>query len=369
MTDRDALIALNMMESIGPVRVRSLKEVLGSYDAIMSADTRDLSSAPGVGLAIAKKLVDQRRTLDPVLEQGKAEQAGISIVTFADPEYPYLLKQIHDPPLVLYIKGKLCESDRRSIAMVGTRRPSAYGRSVADSLSFRLAQAGFTIVSGLARGIDTQSHRGALNGKGRTIAVLGGAIDKMYPPENAGLAEEIAGNGAVISEFPMGRSPDKTTFPMRNRIISGLSMGVVVVEAALASGALITGSQALDQGRSVFAVPGRIDSPGSKGPHSLIKNGACLVTGIDSILEELELLIPSSSLLNLNDTSVRSRTTLLPDETSLVKLLEDGELDADSLIRKSGLAAATVSSLLIGLEMKRIVRMLPGRRVELIRSI
>jgi len=229
-------------------------------------------------------------------------------------------------------------------------------------------------VSGLARGIDTAAHRGALKGGGRTLAVLGGGIDCLYPPENAELARQIAGQGAVISEFPLGREPDKTTFPIRNRIVSGLSMGVLVVEAGLTSGAVITANQALDQGRSVFAVPGRIDSPASQGCHRLIKQGARLVEGVEDVLEEFSFLLPKDG--RAREPQADSRTgdgrgpmpNLSDDEACLVRVLQEEEkLDIDSLTRLSGLKPAGVSAALIGLEMKRIVRMLPGRLVEFVR--
>lgn len=369
MNDRHALITLNMTEGIGPVGVRSLFEKLGSYSAIMDADEKTLSAAPGIGRETARKIISGKTKMNPEAETEAAAKLGVRIVTCIDSEYPRSLLQIHDPPLVLYVKGSIVESDSRSIGVVGTRRPTSYGRTVADTLSYRLAQADFTIVSGLARGIDTTAHRAAIKGKGRTIAVTGGGLDDIYPPENRELAEEIAENGAVASEFPIGKRPDKTTFPMRNRIVSGISMGVLVVEAGQNSGALITAGQALDQGKTVFAVPGRIDSPASRGTHELIKTGACLVTGVDSIFEEFEMLISKNELRNNNDPCVRSRTTLLPDEMLLVKILEDGGTDVDSLTRKSGMPPGNVASLLIGLEMKRIVRMLPGRNVELTGNI
>ena len=221
------------------------------------------------------------------------------------------------------------------------------------------------MISGLARGIDTAAHKGALKGGGRTLAVLGSALDKLYPPENEELAETIAKQGAVISEYPLGREPDRTTFPYRNRVVSGLSMGVVVVEAGLGSGALHTSDQALEQGRTVFAVPGRIDSPSAKGANRLIKNGARLVEDVDDILQEFEFLIPPETKKKAEQLDARPAVQLSGDEQAIVRALWEGSLDVDTLIRRAELKTATVSSLLIGLEMKRVVRMLPGRMVEL----
>ncbi len=366
MNERDAYIALNMMADIGPVGVRALAAALGSPQAIFSAAKPDLLRANGIGTAQADKILAQRAQLRPDTETERAAKLGAQIVTPVDDAYPKSLLQIHDPPLALYVFGTLEPNDKRAIGVVGSRHTTIYGRETAEKLSYQLVQSGFVVVSGLARGIDTAAHRGALKGGGRTLAVLGGALDCLYPPENADLAREIAQHGAVLSEFPLGRKPDKTTFPMRNRIVSGLSMGILVVEAGLGSGALITVDQALDQGRTVFAVPGRIDSPSSRGTHQLIKNGARLVESVDDILDDFEFLIPPGQHKSQNKTAT-ARPSLLPEEDRIVRALEDGEQDLDSLARATGLSAARVSALIIGLEMKRMVRMQPGRIVELIR--
>lgn len=365
MEAREAYIALNMMEGIGPVSVRALAAALGSPEAIFNAEPKALRQVSGIGPALVEKIIAQRPGVDVAGECRRAQQSGARLVTPADAEYPRALSQIHDPPLALYVFGALAPGDRRAVGMVGTRHPTHYGRDTAEKLAFQLAQAGLVVVSGLARGIDTAAHRGALKGGGRTLAVLGGALDCMYPAENIGLAREVAAQGAVISEFPFGRQPDKTTFPMRNRIISGLSLGVLVVEAGPESGALITAHQALDQGRTVFAVPGRIDSPASRGAHQLLKQGARLVESVEDILEEFEFLLPPERRPRIADAETRPRPPLAPDEERLVRALEAGEQEVDQLIRATGLSAAAVGALLIGLEMKRVARMLPGRRVEL----
>ena len=364
MTEREAYIALNMMEGIGPVGVRALIERLGSPQAIFEAAREELLSAEGIGSVVADKIVEQRASARPADELKRAAKLGATIITRADAEYPGELAGIHDPPLALYVLGNLLPVDRHAIGVVGSRHTTFYGRETAESLSYQLAHAGFTVVSGLARGIDTAAHHGALKARGRTIAVLGGGFAHIFPPENRPLAMEIAKHGAVLSEFPVERQPDKTTFPIRNRIVSGLSRGVVVVEAGLMSGALITANQALEQGRAVFAVPGRIDSPGSKGVHRLIKNGARLVENVDDILQEFEFLLPRPAPPKPVAGSGLF-TPLDPDEEKIVRCLEDGEKNADEIIRQTGIGANRFGAVLLGLEMKKIVRLQPGRMVHL----
>lgn len=365
MTDRQAYILFNMMEGIGPVRIRSLVEALGSVTAIVEASAEDLRRGKAVGPELARSVIRQRDTLDPVAEEEKARAVGARIVTAIDEEYPRALREIYDPPLALYVRGTLDEKDRHAIALIGSRRTTHYGRQVADRLAYQLGRIGYVVVSGLARGIDTAAHEGALKSGGRTIAVLGGALDKLYPSENTALAEAIEKNGAVISEFPLGREPDRTTFPMRNRIVSGLSLGVVVVEAGFKSGAMHTADSALEQGRSVFAVPGRIDSSSSRGAHQLIKNGARLVEDVDDILQEFEFVVPPEKQQTEMHLEARPEIKLSDEEQAIIKALWDGEQDVDTLARAAQLNSAKVSALLIGLEMKRVIHMLPGRVVEL----
>ena len=362
MDERLAYIALNMMENIGPVGVRALVQRLGRAAAIFEADTGVLAEVRGIGRTSAAEIVRQARNVHPEDEEGRAEALGARLITPVDDEYPRALLDIHDPPLALYVRGRLQSTDRRAVAVVGTRHPSSYGRATAEKLSWQLAKAGMTVVSGLALGIDTAAHQGALKAGGRTLAVIGSALDRLYPVDNAGLANDVAAQGAVISEFPLGRAPDKTTFPMRNRVVSGLSMGVVVVEAGGKSGALITARQAGEQGRSVFAVPGRIDMPGSRGPHGLIRDGARLVASAADVLEEFEFLVPRAAVET--PAPARRMMTLSDEEERIWRLLADGEKDVDSLIRQSGLRAGQVNALLIGMEMKRLIRMRPGRIIE-----
>lgn len=360
---RCAYIVLNMMQGVGPVSVRTLASALGSVEAILQVDKASLLKVPGVSGEIVGKILAQRGQLDPEAEEAKAATHGARLVTPVDPEYPRRLLQIYDPPLALYVQGALEARDEHGVALVGSRRTSHYGLETAERLAFQLAQSGVTVISGLARGIDAAAHRGALKGQGRTVAVLGGGLDCLFPPENAALAEQIKKQGAVISEYPMGRQPDKTTFPVRNRIVSGLSQGVTVVEADVASGAMITAHQALDQGRTVFAVPGRVDSFGARGPHKLIKNGARLVESVEDILEELGSLLPARARPSDPEGI---RIPLTAAESALVSILRgEGESELDGLIRQSGKSASEVSALLLGLEMKRVVKMLPGQRVGL----
>lgn len=363
MDSRQAYIVLNMMKGVGPVTVRALTASLGSIEAILKVDKADLAAVSGVSSSVISAILSQRGSLDPDKEEAGAAEIGARLVTPLDAEYPKRLLEIHDPPLALYVQGTLQSRDELGVAIVGSRRTSHYGMETAERLACQLAQSGVTVISGLARGIDTAAHKGALKGNGRTVAVLGGALDCMFPPENAGLAREISGQGAVLSEYPLGRQPDKTTFPVRNRIVSGLSKGVTVVEADVASGAMITAHAALDQGRTVFAVPGRIDTFGARGPHKLIKNGAKLVESVEDILEELGCLIPMPAK---GAGAGAARPALTEAESALVELIAvEREIGLDALIRQSGRKASECSALLLGLEMKRVVKMLPGQRVGL----
>ena len=376
MTERDAYIALNMMDKIGPVGVRSLVSVLGSASAIFSASAAELQQADGIGPLLAEQILRRRDDLEVEGEMQRAAETGTRLVTPLDDEYPAALKTIHDPPLALYVRGQLKAADRHGIAVVGTRHPTHYGMDCARNLSYQLAKAGVCVISGLALGVDTAAHEGALRSGGRTLAVIGSGFDHLYPDENTGLAERIAEHGAVLSEFPFARKPDKTTFPMRNRIVSGISRGVLVIEAGLRSGAMITASQAMEQGRSVFAVPGRIDSYASAGTNALLKDGAGLVTGAGDILEHFEMLFPLPARQAADPSApgedrgmpvATGRPDLNGDETRVITLLEGGEMGVDVLIRESGIRPAVMASLLVGLELKKVVRMLPGRQVTLIR--
>lgn len=370
MEQHNAYIILNMIEGLGPVSVRRLVDCLGSPAAILEADREALMEARGVGEKLAVKILSQRDLIDVEEEIEKAAEIGARIITSADDEYPDALKAIHDPPLALYIWGRILPADSKAIGIVGSRATSTYGLSAADRLAYQLGQVGFTVVSGLARGTDTAAHSGALKGGGRTIAVLGGALDCLYPPENAELAKKISKNGAVLSEYVMGRKADRMTFPYRNRIISGLSMGVLVTESAIKGGSMHSAEAAMEQGRTVFALPGRIDTPGARGPHMLIKNGAKLVERLDDILEEYEFLIPPNEReVPRDEVAARPDVPLSNEESKVVEALWQEPLDADSLAREMGMKSHELSGLLLGLEMKRVIRMLPGRMVELVADL
>jgi DNA processing protein len=361
MNSRDAYIALNLIEGVGPVRVRGLLEQFGTPETILAAPRAELERVEGVGPEVAGNISRWRETVDLAGELERIEKAGVRVVTGDDPDYPKNLAEIHDPPLALYVKGTLSDRDTLSIGMVGSRRTTLYGQEMARKLAYQLARVGVTVVSGLARGIDTHSHKGALQAKGRTVAVLGCGVDVVYPAENKDLYEQIiATGGAVVSEFPMGMKPDRQSFPMRNRLISGWSLGVVIVEANAKSGALITANFAGEQGRHVFAVPGRADSPLSKGSHRLIKDGAKLTEDVDDILSEFEYLLPPAKrTAKVAEAGPTLKVSEL--EAKVLAALGDEETTVDEVIQRSGLTSACVSATLLALEMKRLVRQFPGR--------
>jgi len=373
MNERQAYILLNMVPQIGPVRARNLVGKLGSAAAVFEADPEQLQAVRGIGEESVRAIREAAERLDPGAEEARARRRDARIVTWIDTDYPELLRRIPDPPLALYVWGDLDKRDRNALAVVGSRRCTLYGREAAERFGFALARAGLTVVSGLARGIDTYAHRGALKAGGRTIAVLGSGLDRISPPEAVELAQNIARQGAVVSEYPLGRDPDRSTFPYRNRVISGLSRGVLVVEAGPGSGALITADAALSQGRPVFAVPGRIDTPASAGCHLLIKQGARLVDRVDDIFDELlELDLGDSRPGSAAETGAPGEplpVELSEDEARIVRALEDGTLDVDTLCRRTGLSSSRLSRMLVRLEFKRAVRMLPGRLVELAADI
>lgn len=370
MTEHEAYIALNLTPGLGPVTIRRLVEQTGSARAALSAD-RQAFRCCGIGSERASEIRSAFRLADPADEIEKAAQCGAVILTPDDPAYPAALHTIHDPPPALYVQGDANPLSRKGIALVGTRHPTVYGRDMAYRLGYQLAGSGCVVISGLARGIDTAAHRGALDAPGITVGVLGAAIDRFYPQENRDLARRmVEAGGIVLSEFAMGRRADRTTFPMRNRIVSALSAGVVVVEAPLRSGAMITADQALEQGRPVMAVPGRADTLTARGGHRLIRDGALLVESADDILEAISLL-PSLSLpATACDRTAHQQSAepaesgLGSDEKKLLQTLGQTEMDVDLLIRASGLPAGKVAALLISLEIKRRIQMLPGRQVR-----
>jgi DNA processing protein len=362
MDSREALVALNMVEHVGPVRARQLLEHFGDATKILSASKHQLLHVRGIGEETAESIAGWEKSVDLAAEMKRVADSGCEIVVQPDAHYPELLREIYDPPMVLYVKGKLMPKDKNGVAMVGSRMTTHYGIEVARKLGYQLAYTGVTVVSGGARGIDTAAHQGALSGKGRTICVLGTGIAIVFPPENGELFERIAANGAVISQFPFNRKADKQSFAIRNRIVAGMTLGTVVVEANLTSGALITANFATEYGRQVFAVPGRVDSPRSKGCHELIKKGAKLCEGVEDILSEFEYLFPASNRPpSANETGVLPALDLSENEQKVFGTLDSEELTTDDVIRKSGLPSSAVSVALFSLEMKRLVRQLPGK--------
>jgi len=356
MDSREALVALNLLPDIGPVRVRNLLSRFGSAQAVLAATQADLSQVDKVGFKAANNIIRWRELIDLDGELRRIDQFGANIVTTDDSDYPALLRQIYDPPLVLYVRGTLRPEDAYAIAMVGTRQSTLYGRQTAERLARQLAASGVTVVSGGARGIDSASHEGALQSGGRTIAVLGTGLDIVYPAENVKLYQRIAEQGAVITQFPFGRKGDKQSFPIRNRIVAGMTQGTAVVEANRASGALITANFAAEYGRTVYAVPGRVDSPRSAGCHDLIKDGAQLCESAEDVLTEfahLQAIEPEEPEIPM--------PTLSHPEQHVFHVLTHEEMQQDEIIRRSELPAAQVSVILLQLEMKKLVQQHPGR--------
>lgn len=358
MTGIEACIALNMVPNLGPVRLRKLLEVFETPERILLARPGELKAVSGIGKEVAEGIATWESHVDLAAELKRIEEFGAHVVTQESPDYPRELHQIYNPPIVLYVWGTLTQRDHRAISVVGSRKTSHYGLECAKKLSYQIAYAGLTVVSGLARGIDTAAHQAALAAEGRTIAVIGSGFMDLYPQENLGLAEKIAESGAVISEYPMTFPPARENFPYRNRIVAGWCQGLLVVEAGLNSGALITAGQAIDQGRQVYAVPGQIDRPTSAGSNRLIQQGAKLVTGASDILDDINVLLPpepkSRSLSG-------SSPTFTSEEETVLSTLDGGQMSLDDLVIKTSLPTQTVSSTLLALEMKRRVKALPGQ--------
>ncbi len=358
VTEAEAYIALNMVPHVGPVRLRRLLAFFGSATAILQARPQQLREVEGIGPEASESIAGWEKTVDLSGELRRVEAFGAHVVTPSDAAYPPSLKEIHDPPIVLYVWGELSPRDAHSIAVVGTRKPTHYAMECTKKLSYQLAYSGLTVVSGLARGIDTAAHQAALAAKGRTIAVLGSGLECLYPAENQDLAEKIAASGAVVTEFPMQKRADRQTFPMRNRIITGLAFGLLVAEAGLKSGSLISATQAGEQGRSLYAVPGRIDQPNAFGSNRLIQQGAKLVMSAQDILDDFGLLFREQPEL----IPAAAPVELSPVEQTLYASLDGEETTIDELVGKCGLPTHEVSSTLLALEMRSLVKQLPGSR-------
>jgi DNA processing protein len=361
MNSREALIALNLIPHVGPVRLRQLREHFGPPENILAAGKQALMRVEGISEVTAEAIAGWEKTVDLSGELQRITDFGCHVLIAEDDDYPPLLREIYDPPMVLYVKGKITARDRNSVALVGSRMTTTYGMNVARKFGYQLASMGVTVVSGGARGIDTAAHQGALTAKGRTIAVLGTGINQVFPPENAALFEKITSHGALITQFPFNRPADKQSFPIRNRIVAGMTLGTVVVEANLTSGALITANFAVEYGRQVFAVPGNIDSPRSKGCHDLIKKGAKLCESAEDIVTEFEYLFPASNRPSNTPGGVLPGLALSENEKLVFESLAGGELFIDDIIIRTGLPASAVSVALLTLEMKRLVKQMPGK--------
>src|SRR5205809_498342 len=360
MNATEACIALNMLPTVGPVRLRKLLEVFKEPQQVLAAKRGELRKVEGIGNEVADQIANWESTIDLAGELKGVRDFGANVITQDLPSYPRPLREIHAPPIVLYVWGDLQERDHHAIGVIGARRTTHYGTESAKKLAYQLAYAGLTVISGLARGIDTAAHHGAIAAKSRTIAVIGSGLLEIYPPENRALADKIRnGNGAVVSEFSMQIQPDRQTFPMRNRIISGWSHGILVVEAGLNSGALITASQAIEQGRSVYAVPGHINAPSAMGSNRLIQQGAKLVMSASDILEDLEILLPNA--IPSPEAAARPLPPLSEDERRVYEAIDSSETPIDQIATKCDLPSAIVSSTLLSLELKRLVKQLPGK--------
>jgi DNA processing protein len=348
-------VALSRVSGIGPARVRLLLSRFGDVESAWNATLGDLIGAGLEGRA-AEALVTARKMVDPAREWDRLKAAGVTALTWEDSDYPSRLREVDSAPPVLYVLGELTPADDWAVGVVGTRKVTTYGRGATEQIVGEIASAGITVVSGLARGVDTVAHSAALDAGGRTIAIMGSGVDVIYPPENRSLVRRIVeeGRGAVVSEQPLGADPDAPNFPARNRIISGMSHGVLVVEAGAKSGALITVRFALEQGRDVFAVPGPITSRMSDGPNGLLKRGAKCVTGGADILEELGM-----GMVQEHVAAVKALPAD-PTERMLLDLLGDAPLHIDELTNGSGLPASTVSAVLTMMELKGMVRHLGG---------
>ena len=359
MNATEACIALNMLPTIGPVRLRKLLQVFRQPQQILTAKRNELRKVEGIGSEVADQISNWESIVDLGAELDRIREFGAAVITQESPSYPKSLREIHAPPIVLYVWGELQERDHHAIGIIGARRTTHYGVESAKKLAYQLAYAGLTVISGLARGIDTAAHQGALAAKGRTIAVIGSGLAKLYPPENAALAEKIrAGNGAIVSEFSMEIEPDRQTFPMRNRIISGWSHGILVVEAGLNSGALITASQALEQGRSVYAVPGHINAPSAMGSNRLIQQGAKLVMDASDILDDLQILLPETK--PSAEAAARPLPPLSEDERRIYDAIEATETSIDDIAEKTSCRARQFRRH-CSVELKRLVKQLPGK--------
>ncbi len=354
---------LNSIPNVGAVKGNLLINHFGDPKNIWDASEAELKTASFLNARTIGFLADDKYKNEALRQLKVIEELKIKVITIKDSLYPYYLKNIYDPPIILYVRGNILEEEK-CIAVVGSRKATSYGLKMAETISYELARLGITVISGMARGIDTYAHKGALKAGGRTIAVLGCGPDVVYPAENKQLMADIKNTGAVISEFKPGMQPIATNFPARNRIISGMSQGVVVIEAGERSGSLITAGFALEQGREVFAVPGNINSFSSVGTNKLIKDGAKIVTDIEDILEELRVYSLKDKWTGLRREEAFDQSRfkgLDSEERKLVECLKSEPLHIDILADKSGLSVKAVNAILVMLELKGIVEQAPGK--------
>jgi len=364
LSQRQALLALNALPHVGPVTLRRLMDVFNrDAVAVLSAPRAQLLEVEGIGKKVADTLIDWPDQFDLAKEVTHMRRTGTRFFIQEDVKYPELLREIYDPPIGLYWQGEYIV-DRPCVAIVGTRRSTLYGRRVAKRIAAELARLGFCVVSGMASGIDTAAHEGALEVGGKTVAVFGCGLDTIYPPENKDLYENIVAHGAVASEFPFGRRADRQTFPMRNRVVAGMCQGVIVIESAVSGGSMITARFAGEQGRTLMAVPGRIDQASSGGCHQLIRDGAIMVTSVDDILEELRYkrtqFPAQESELGLKDAG-SPPPSLSEAEQAVMDCFVGGEMASpDVLAERLERPISEISGILMGLELKRLV----GKRAD-----
>jgi DNA processing protein len=362
MDDKKFWIGFNLIKGIGAVRMQGLVAYFGDLESAWRASKADLAEA-GLGLKVIERVIQARENVDLDKVWEKIEKQGIKILTWQDEVYPLRLKEINQPPPVLYIRGEYLPDDLFAVAVVGTRRVTPYGRQITEELSSFLAANGMTVISGLARGVDSVAHKSALKAGGRTIGILGSGVDRIYPPEHRGLAEQMMESGAIISDYAPGTPPDASNFPPRNRIISGLSLAVVVIEAGETSGALITAEFAAEQGREVFAVPGSILAPQSKGTNKLIQSGALPLLSVNDLMQALDITRVGEQ---------KAARKVVPGdaiEAKLLSVLGNEPLHVDEIRNQSELPIEKVSSVLALMELKGMVRQVGGMNYVAVREV
>lgn len=349
--EKDYLLSILKVQGLGPLKLKKLKDQLDSYEGIWNTSLDKLSAI--IGPKLASSLHEVREQQDPAEEQKKCRQAGIGVLAYFESDYPESFRVIHTPPPLIFYRGDIKALDIPAVGIVGSRQATPYGRTVARRLGRELAEAGFVVVSGMARGIDSESHRGCLDAGGKTIGVLGNGVDVVYPRENRILYMNVQQHGLLLSEFPPGTTPEPGHFPMRNRLISALSKGIIVVEAQEKSGAMITVGFALEQGKDVFAVPGPITSVYSRGPHQLLRDGARLVNGVEDILDEWGIEKMGKNLPNL-------KTKQGEEDSKILKCIGFEPIHIDQIIDKVGMSVGETAAELLQLEIEGKIKCLPG---------